>query len=471
MGYVRMGKMLENQNIDYKEKFGDRVLKDLSAFANTEGGTVIIGVSKDGKVKGIDLSNEYLEKITEKIVGKLGIHPEIEIEKIKEGKKILKISVRKSSIPISFDGKYYERVGNTTREMKPERLKQFFLKGTNWDSLINEDAKFNEIDEETVRIFIRMGKAKGRFTVFDENIDIKTLFEHLKLSNKGKLTNAAIILFGKDPQRYFLNAVLRVIRLKNEITPIGDRLIGGNLFRQVIEGEEAIKNFLGVRYEIKEFEREEIWDYPLPAIREALINALIHRDYFRWNVQTQIKIFDDYIWFYNIGGLPEGITLDELKQPHSSVPRNPLVVHIFYLAGFIEEIGSGIGRIMDSIKSAGLPEPEFKEEMGGFSVYFRKDIYTEEYLRKMGLNERQIKAVMYVKEKGRITNKEYQELINTTKRTASRDLKDLTEKEILEQVGDTGKGTYYILKTHKGHKGDKGDIKGTQRGQIQKRGN
>ncbi len=252
---------------------------------------------------------------------------------------------------------------------------------------------------------------------------------------------------------------------------MGDRLIGGNLFRQVIEGEDAIKNFLGVRYEIKEFEREEIWDYPLPAIREALINALIHRDYFRWNVQTQIKIFDDYIWFYNIGGLPEGITLDELKQPHSSVPRNPLVVHIFYLAGFIEEIGSGIGRIMDSIKSVGLPEPEFKEEMGGFSVYFRKDIYTEEYLRKMGLNERQIKAVMYVKEKGRITNKEYQELINTTKRTASRDLKDLTEKEILEQVGDTGKGTYYILKTYKGHKGDKGDIKGTQRGQIQKRGN
>jgi len=435
---------LEQKNIDHKEKFGDRVLKDLSAFANTEGGSVIIGISKDGKTKGINLTNKEFERITEKIIGKLGIHPDMEIEEI-EGKRILKISVQKSGIPVSFDGKYFERVGNTTREMKPERLRQFFLKGTNWDSLINEDAEFNEIDEEAVRIFIRMGKAKGRLTVFDENVDIKTLFEHLKLSNKGKLTNAAIILFGKDPQRYFLNAVLRVIRLKNEITSIGDRLIDGNLFRQMVEGEEAIKNFLGVRYEIKKLVREEIWDYPLPAIREALMNALIHRDYFRWNVQTQIKVFDDYIWFYNIGGLPEGITLDQLKEPHSSVPRNPLIVHIFYLAGLIEEMGTGIGRIMEAMSKAGPPEPEFKEELGGFSVYFRKDIYNEENLRKMGLNERQIKAVMFVKEKGEITNKEYRTINGVSDETARLELNDLVKKEIFTSKGK-GRSVKYVFK-------------------------
>nr|WP_284730382.1 ATP-binding protein [Thermosipho sp. 1244] len=210
-------------------------------------------------------------------------------------------------------------------------------------------------------------------------------------------------------------------------------------------GEEAIKNFINVKYEIKELVRKEIWDYPLEAIREALLNALIHRDYFRWNVQTQIKIFDDYIWFYNIGGLPEGITLEQLKGPHSSVPRNPLLVHIFYLAGFIEEMGSGTERIIESMKSAGLPEPEFKEEMGGFSVYFRKDIYTEEYLKELGLNERQIKAVMYVKEKGRITNREYREMFNITDRTALNDLNGLCKKGIMIKVGKTGRSTKYIL--------------------------
>ena len=227
----------------------------------------------------------------------------------------------------------------------------------------------------------------------------------------------------------------------------------------MFEGEEAIKNFINVTYEFKKLVREEIWDYPLPAIREALVNSLIHRDYFNWNVQTQVKIFDDLIWFYNIGRLPEGITLKQLKEPHASVPRNPLIAHIFYLAGLIEEMGTGTGRIIKNIKLHNLPEPEFKEEMNGFSIYFRKDIYTIEYLKTLGLNERQIKAVQYLKEKNRITNKEYQKIANTTKRTASRDLKFLTEKGVIKQIGDTGKGTYYVLK--RGQKRDKRDIKGT----------
>ncbi|MCD6104644.1 MAG: hypothetical protein J7J43_02490 [Thermosipho sp. (in: Bacteria)] len=175
------------------------------------------------------------------------------------------------------------------------------------------------------------------------------------------------------------------------------------------------------------------------------LNALIHRDYFKWNVQTQIKIFDDYIWFYNIGGLPEGITLEQLERPHSSVPRNPLIVHIFYLAGFIEEMGSGIGRIIENMKKAELPEPEFREEMGGFSVYFRKDVYTEEYLRELGLNDRQIKAVMYVKEKGKITNKEYQEINRCSRNTATNDLTELVEKGIFKPSGKRGKGSFYVI--------------------------
>lgn len=192
--------------------------------------------------------------------------------------------------------------------------------------------------------------------------------------------------------------------------------------------------------------------YPLPAIREGLINALIHRDYFKWNVQTQVKIYDDYIWFYNIGGLPEGITIEQLTKPHPSVPRNPLIVHIFYLAGFIEEVGSGIGRMIEEMKKANLPEPEFKEEMGGFSVYFRKDIYTEEYLRSLGLNERQIKAVMYVKEKGRITNREYRGMFNITDRTALNDLTELCNKKILIKIGQTGRATEYKLFRNKPEK-------------------
>jgi ATP-dependent DNA helicase RecG len=133
---------------------------------------------------------------------------------------------------------------------------------------------------------------------------------------------------------------------------------------------------------------------------------------------------------------------------YGSFVRNPLIVHIFYLAGLIEEYGSGIGRIINSLNNVNLPEPEFKEEFSGFSLYMRKDYYTEERLKEMGLNERQTKAVIYIKEKGKITNKEYQELNNIKKRQTSEDFAVLEDKGILEKIGTTGKGTYYILKGH-----------------------
>ena len=211
------------------------------------------------------------------------------------------------------------------------------IKGTNWDGLTG-NYSLDEIDPETVRKFIRMASRNGRLKTADENEDINTILKKLKLIINGKLTNAAIMLFGKNPQKYFINALVRAGRFKDEITIIGDRRIEGNLFKQIEEAEEAIKNF--------------------------------------------------------------------------------------------------------------IPEPQVKEEFAGFSLYMRKDYYTEERLKEMGLNDRQIKAVMYVKENGRITNKEYQELNNIKKRQTSEDLAVLENKGILEKIGTTGKGTYYILKGH-----------------------
>ena len=165
----------------------------------------------------------------------------------------------------------------------------------------------------------------------------------------------------------------------------------------------------------------------------------IHRDYMD-SAETQIKIYDDHIWFRNPGGLPEGITIEDLKREHASRPRNRLIAMSFYYAGLIERWGTGTKRMVDLCREQGLLEPEFKEESGGFSVIFWKDIYNKGYLRKLSLNERQIKAVLYVKESGKITNKEYQKVCGVSERTASRDLSDLVSKKIFEQKGTTGRG-------------------------------
>lgn len=154
----------------------------------------------------------------------------------------------------------------------------------------------------------------------------------------------------------------------------------------------------------------------------------------------------DKLHLLHNGKRTEKLTIDELKKKHSSYPRNELIAKVFFLAGFIDAWESGTIRMMTECKKAGLPEPVYKEAGGGMQVTFLKDIYTEEYLQKMGLNERQIKAVLYVKENGSIVNAIYQKINSTTKPTATRDLRELIDKGITHRKGVTERGTKYVLK-------------------------
>ena len=442
--------------MEFKENLNESFYKNISAFANTKGGMIILGADNRGDIKGIDPSGKFLEDLTNRIVNKLSIYPDIAAIDMK-GKRAIAVNIAHSSYPVSYEGRYYERIGNTTREMNPEKLRLWFLRGNPWDS-ITDDFSLNEIDTETVSRFILLAVENMRLVDTSLNEPPQLVLQKLGFMKDDKLTNGAILLFGKNPQKHFINLCIRIGRFKTETTIIDDKWVSGNLFNQFEETLKILRQYISVRYEIKAFQREDIWDYPIPALREALLNALIHRDYFNIANPIVLKVYDDHIWFFNYGGLPEGITVEQLKKPHQSFLRNTLIAKAFYLAGYIEQYGSGTVRMTEWMKEGGLPEPEFKEELAGFSVYFYKDIYTEQNLIKMGLNERQIKAVIYIKVKGKITNKEYQELVDTSKKTASRDMIDLVAKEILDQIGTTGRGTYYILRRQRGHKGD---IKGT----------
>jgi len=349
-----------------------------------------------------------------------------------------KRELSRSPVPISFRGRYYKRVGAQTVEMGWEDLQGFFLEksGVTWDSLPSPTT-LEDLDEETIRKFVRM--AKNRLPYINENEDVELILDKLGLLEDGRITNASLLLFGKEPQRYYIQASVRIGRFKDPITIIDDKEVVGNLFTQVEEAMRIIMGHIGVRYEFEgELRRKEIWDYPLDALREAIINALIHRDYTDPS-NVQIRIFDDSIWIWNPGKLPEGISLEDLKKEvHPSRLRNPKIAQVFYYAGLIERWGTGTFKMVRLCREKGLPEPEFKEEAGGFVVLLRKDVYTEDYLRKLGLNERQVGAVLYVKEKGSITNKEYRELFGVSRQTATRDLSELLNWEysnVLKRVG------------------------------------
>lgn len=179
--------------------------------------------------------------------------------------------------------------------------------------------------------------------------------------------------------------------------------------------------------------------------RVVLSKAVCHRDYLSTG-HVEVRWYEDRLVLFNPGGLPSPLRVEDLKRIHPSVPRNRKIVEVFFNAGLIEQWGSGIPRMVEACAKQGLPEPEFEEAAGGLWLAFRRDRLTESYLRSLGLSDRQIRAVQEVRGKGRITNLGYQQLFVVSKRTASRELAELAQKDILVQVGATGKGTFYSLK-------------------------
>jgi ATP-dependent DNA helicase RecG len=189
--------------------------------------------------------------------------------------------------------------------------------------------------------------------------------------------------------------------------------------------------------------RVETLEYPVIALREMLLNALVHRNYM--GAPTQIRVYDSKLTVWNHGTLPEGITLDKLTKSHSSYPRNPVLAEACFRGGYIDSWGSGIMKIVDACTAAGLPTPMMEEDGGGFIVQLNKDRYSEEELRQLGLNERQLDAILYIKENDFITTTEYMKRYSIAERTARNDLNNLIEKKVILREGETNSAKYKII--------------------------
>jgi ATP-dependent DNA helicase RecG len=186
-------------------------------------------------------------------------------------------------------------------------------------------------------------------------------------------------------------------------------------------------------------------EYPEAALREAVLNAIVHKDY--TSTTIQLSVYDNRLMLWNPGKLPADIPLEKLKEKHSSYPRNKHIAEIFFRAGYIESWGRGIEKIILACREVDLPEPVFEEAWGGIVVTFPKDIYTKEYFHKLSLNERQIKGMLYTKEKGQITNSEYQKINNIKQTASSEELQDLVKRKLLKMTGTKGRGAKYVLTT------------------------
>jgi ATP-dependent DNA helicase RecG len=437
--------MSEQQNREYKQSWHDDYLKWVCGFAKAQGGEIFIGKDDNGKVVNVAESKKLMDDIPNKVRNAMGIAVEVNLHEEK-GSHVIEIITPPYSVPISLRGRYYYRSGSTKQELTGASLNEFLLKklGKTWDDVIEPRASFEDIDEKAVNTFLKASENAGRLPE-NNGLSIPELFEKLRLTENGQLKRSAIVLFGKDPGKFYPNTFVKIGRFGKDDADLK--------FQEIEEGNlivllQAVLNQLNHKFLIKtiEFEgmhRIEKGEYPVAAIREMLLNALVHRNYM--GAPIQIRVYDDKISIWNEGTLPDGLTLDALKRSHSSRPRNPIIADVCFKGGYIDAWGRGTIKIIDTCKLAGLPEPEMIELDGGFSITLFKDNISLEKLNKLGFNDRQIKAVLVLKEKGKITNKEYQEINETTERTASRDLSDLVEKGIIKSSGIKGAGAFYTL--------------------------
>lgn len=376
----------------------------------------------------------------------MGISVEVNLHEEK-GKRFIEIVTHPYTVPISLRGRYYYRSGSTKHELTGASLNDFLLKksGKTWDDVIEPEATLNDIDEPSIKLYLNASVKSGRLPEH-EGLSTKDLLEKLRLSKNGQLKRAAIILFGKDPGKFYPNTFVKIGRFgKDDADLVFQETEEGNLFSLL----QAVLNQLNHKFLIRKVEFEgmhriEKSEYPTPALREIILNALVHRNYL--GAPIQIRVYDNKINFWNTGTLPQGLTFEALKGFHASEPRNVLLADVCFKGGFIDSWGRGTLKIYDACRDAELPEPEIKEFQGGFLVTLFKDNLTKEQLIKIGLNERQLKAVVFIQDKGKITNKDYQLLNDCSRNTASNDLADLVQKKILVPSDVKGAGAFYQLK-------------------------
>jgi len=439
--------MSETQNIEWKPSWRDEYLKWICGFANAKGGKIYIGKDDNGNVVGIDNAKKLLEDIPNKTRDILGIIVDVNLRTTTEG-NYLEIIVEDYPYPVNYKGQYHYRSGSTKQELKGAALDKFLLqkKGKKWDGVPVPNVSVSDLKDETFDFFRKRAFKSKRIeeeVLTDSN---EHLIENLRLKENEFLKRAAILLFHPKPENLVTGAYIKIGFFESDSELIYQDEIHGNLFEQVEKTIDLLfTKYIKATISYEGIHRIETYEYPKEALREALLNAIAHKDYSS-GIPIQISVYKDKILFWNDGQLPENWTVENLIKKHSSKPYNPDIANAFFRSGHIESWGRGTIKIIDKCKEAGLPSPTYYYESSDFWVEFRKDIYNELYLQSLKLNDRQVKAVLYTKENGKITNSEYQELNDISNRTASRDLTELVERGILESSGSKGAGSFYSLK-------------------------
>lgn len=449
-------KKSESQTLEFKLSLSlDEIGEVISAFSNTRGGKILVGVEDKGKITGLEIGKKTLEDLANFIKRNTDppVFPSIKVEEI-ESKEIIVIKIEESKEkPVFFKNRAYKRVGKATHRISASEIRKLVLesKKVYWDEQVCEEASLDDVDKEKIKWFLdKRFSARKMLSPAQMNIsDILRSIGCVRIVNgKIMLTNSAVLFFGKNPQIFIPFRILCVRFKGDEVsrTTIDSLDCSGTLWEMLEQAEEFVRKnvrLFGFRTSLS-FRRIDKLEYPAEAVREIILNALIHRDY---SIPSDIKIFvfDSRIEIINPGSFPDGVT----PQNPLHIARNPVLCQLMRDIGYIEKYGTGIYFVRSLCKEWGIPEPEFEIKQLETKVVFRstgEGILVSE-MKKQGieLNERQRRGLEIIFSKGRITNSEYARQFKVSRNSATNDLTDLIRKGLVKRIGK-GRGCYYIPK-------------------------
>ncbi len=368
----------ESEELEFKRSTSllKEATQTLCAFANHKGGVLYFGVSDDGTVVGQMVSDDTLKNIANTI--KLNTDPKLypQVEKVEiEGKSCIRVCIEQSPLkPHVAYGRPYIRIGPATQQLDQEQYRILLQQRTNgygFDFRSCPSATLADIDETTVQRFMETANAVRDF---NQNLylPVDQVMEKLDLVKNDAVSNAAVLLFGKNPACFF--STHYEVKVASFPTDMGyDEMTNnyeytGNLLDIFGKSMDFLLGSIRKSYRKGEQQGVEILEFPRLMLREALVNLISHRDY-RVDVKSTIEVRPSYILFYNPAQLfTPTITIDALKRHHPSRPGNKLIARVFYMMGLFENWGGGTLKIIESARESTGIDPEFTFENGMFSL-------------------------------------------------------------------------------------------------------
>ena len=364
----------EHQQLEWKASWQDDHLKWVCAFANSQGGTLVIGRDDSGQAVGLSQARKLLEDLPNKVRDLLGVVVRVNL-RTEGGHEVLELVTPSYPTPISYRGRYYQRSGSTLQELKGAALDRFLLRrhGRTWDGAPLPGVAASDLSAAAFTRFRALAARSGRLDEAALAEPDAALLQRLRLTEGAYLKRAAVLLFHPDPLQHVGGAFVKIGFFRSQDDLVYHDEVNGDLFSQVRQTLDLLlTKYLKAAIHYEDIVRVERFPVPREALREAVLNALVHRDYMV-PAPVQIRVYEDCLVLWNPAVLPEGWTVQTLREPHSSQPHNPEVANAFFRAGEIEAWGRGIARIFNACRQGGAPEPELRFDAGGVWMTFGFD--------------------------------------------------------------------------------------------------